>query len=136
SQGKFEAIIDDVNAKAAKVTKLILCNGKVYYDLMAKKQDNYEHIAVVRLEELYPFPQQQLAQIFTKYNNVNKVVWLQEEPENKGAWYNIRHFIEKLVDKKQELLCVARERSSTPAVGYHALYVKQQEEIINTALEI
>ncbi|MDE4972219.1 hypothetical protein, partial [Francisella tularensis] len=66
SQGKFEAILDDVNAKAAKVTKLILCNGKVYYDLRAKKQDNYEHIAVVRLEEWYPFPQQQLAQIFTK----------------------------------------------------------------------
>ncbi|MDE4971962.1 hypothetical protein, partial [Francisella tularensis] len=86
---------------------------------MAKKQDNYEHIAVVRLEELYPFQQQQLAQIFTNYNNVNKVVWLQEEPENKGACYNIRHFIEKLVDKNQELLCVARERSSTPAVGYH-----------------
>ncbi|MDE4969760.1 hypothetical protein, partial [Francisella tularensis] len=64
SKGKFEAIIDDVNAKAAKVTKLILCNCKVYYDLMAKKQDNYEHIAFVRLEELYPFPQQQLAQIF------------------------------------------------------------------------
>ncbi|MDE5019024.1 hypothetical protein NAI67_13675, partial [Francisella tularensis subsp. holarctica] len=76
--------------KAAKVTKLILCNGKLYYDLMSKKQDNYEHIAVVRLEELYPFTQQQLAQIFTKYNNLNKVVWLQEEPENKLDWYNIR----------------------------------------------
>ncbi|APD51098.1 2-oxoglutarate dehydrogenase E1 component [Francisella hispaniensis] len=136
SQGKFEAIIDDVKAKENKVKKLILCNGKVYYDLMAKKQDAHEDIAVVRLEELYPFPQRQLGQIFAKYNNANKVVWLQEEPENKGAWYNIRHFIERLVDKNQELLCVARERSSTPAVGYHALYVKQQEEIINRALEI
>lgn len=136
SKGKFESVIDDVNAKADKVKKLILCNGKVYYDLMTKKQDQHDDIAVVRLEELYPFPQEELAQIFAKYKNAEKVVWLQEEPENKGAWYNIRHFIEKLVDKKQELVCVARERSSTPAVGYHAMYVKQQEEIVNKALEI
>lgn len=135
SQGKFEAIIDDANAKENKVKKLILCNGKVYYDLMAKKQDTHEDTAVVRLEELYPFPQQQLAEIFAKYNNANKVIWLQEEPQNKGAWYNIRPFIEKLIGKNQELLCVARDRSSTPAVGYHALYVKQQEKIITRALE-
>ncbi|WP_432773105.1 2-oxoglutarate dehydrogenase E1 component [Francisella salimarina] len=136
SKGKFEPIIDDVNASENKVKKLILCNGKVYYDLIAKKQDTHKDIAVVRLEELYPFPQEELANIFAKYKQVDKVVWLQEEPQNKGAWYNIRHFIEKLVSKNQELLCVARERSSTPAVGYHALYVKQQEEIINRALEI
>ncbi|QEO60064.1 2-oxoglutarate dehydrogenase E1 component [Francisella marina] len=136
SKGKFEPIIDDVNASENKVKKLILCNGKVYYDLIAKKQDTHNDIAVVRLEELYPFPQEELANIFAKYKQVDKVVWLQEEPQNKGAWYNIRHFIEKLVSKNQELLCVARERSSTPAVGYHALYVKQQEEIINRALEI
>ncbi|WP_395166808.1 2-oxoglutarate dehydrogenase E1 component [Francisella salimarina] len=136
SKGKFEPIIDDVNAIENKVKKLILCNGKVYYDLIAKKQDTHKDIAVVRLEELYPFPQEELANIFAKYKQVDKVVWLQEEPQNKGAWYNIRHFIEKLVSKNQELLCVARERSSTPAVGYHALYVKQQEEIINRALEI
>ncbi|AIT09465.1 2-oxoglutarate dehydrogenase [Candidatus Francisella endociliophora] len=136
SKGKFEPVIDDATAKADKVKKLILCNGKVYYDLMTKKQDKYGDIAVVRLEELYPFPQEELAQIFAKYKNAEKVVWLQEEPQNKGAWYNIRHFIEKLVGKKHELVCVARERSSTPAVGYHAMYVKQQEEIINRALEI
>ncbi|MEY8766037.1 MULTISPECIES: 2-oxoglutarate dehydrogenase E1 component [Francisella] len=136
SKGKFEPIIDDANASENKVKKLILCNGKVYYDLIAKKQDTHKDIAVVRLEELYPFPQEELANIFAKYKQVDKVVWLQEEPQNKGAWYNIRHFIEKLVSKNQELLCVARERSSTPAVGYHALYVKQQEEIINRALEI
>lgn len=134
--GKFEPVIDDANVKTDKVKKLILCNGKVYYDLMSKKKDSYEDIAVVRLEELYPFPREELAEIFAKYKNAEKIVWLQEEPQNKGAWYNIRHFIEKLVDKNQELLCVARERSSTPAVGYYALYVKQQEEIINKALEI
>ncbi|MBK2256797.1 2-oxoglutarate dehydrogenase E1 component [Francisella philomiragia] len=136
SKGKFESIIDDASANKEKVKKLILCNGKVYYDLIAKKQDTHEDIAVVRLEELYPFPQDELADIFAKYKHADKVVWLQEEPQNKGAWYNIRHFIEKLVLKNQELLCVARERSSTPAVGYHVLYVKQQEEIINRALEI
>ncbi|MED7788898.1 2-oxoglutarate dehydrogenase E1 component [Francisella sp. 19X1-34] len=134
--GKFEPVIDDSNAKVEKVKKLILCNGKVYYDLMAKKQDGYEDIAVVRLEELYPFPREEVAEIFAKYKNAEKIIWLQEEPQNKGAWYNIRHFIERLVGKNQELLCVARERSSTPAVGYHALYVKQQEEIISRALEI
>lgn len=137
SKGKFEPVIDDAVAKVDKIKKLILCNGKVYYDLMVKKQDQHDDIAVVRLEELYPFPREELAEIFEKYKNIEKVVWLQEEPQNKGAWYNIRPFIEKLVGKKQELLCVvARDKSSTPAVGYHAMYVKQQEEIINRALEI
>ncbi|API87545.1 2-oxoglutarate dehydrogenase E1 component [Francisella uliginis] len=136
SNGKFEPIIDDVNAKEDKVKKLILCNGKVYYDLMAKKQDKYEDVAVVRIEELYPIAHEELAQIFNKYSKAKDVIWLQEEPQNKGAWYHIRHFVEKLVHDDQRLRCVARHRSSAPAVGYHALYVKQQEEIINRALEI
>ncbi|WP_150467507.1 2-oxoglutarate dehydrogenase E1 component [Francisella sp. SYW-9] len=136
SSGKFEPIIDDVNAKEDKVKKLILCNGKVYYDLMAKKQDKYEDIAVVRIEELYPIAHEELAQIFNKYSKAKDIIWLQEEPQNKGAWYHIRHFVEKLVHDDQRLRCVARHRSSAPAVGYHALYVKQQEEIINRALEI
>ncbi|QIV96740.1 2-oxoglutarate dehydrogenase E1 component [Allofrancisella inopinata] len=136
SAGCFESVIDDKKAKAGEVKKLILCNGKVYYDLMLKKQDVYADTAVVRIEELYPVPNEKLEEIFKKYKNAKKIIWLQEEPQNKGAWYHVRHFIEKILGDDQKLLCVARERSSTPAVGYHAMYVKQQEEIVNKALEI
>ncbi|KEI35134.1 2-oxoglutarate dehydrogenase E1 component [Francisella sp. W12-1067] len=136
SKGHFESVIDDKKAKADEVKKLILCNGKVYYDLMLKKQDVYADTAVVRIEELYPVPNEKLEEIFKKYENAKKIVWLQEEPQNKGAWYHVRHFIERILGDDQKLLCVARERSSAPAVGYHAMYVKQQEEIVNKALEI
>lgn len=103
---------------------------------MAKKTDKHEHIAVVRIEELYPTPREDIGKILAKYKNAKKVVWLQEEPQNKGSWYHIRGKLEKLLDDKQTLEVVARERSSAPAVGYHALYTKQQEEIVNKALEI
>jgi 2-oxoglutarate dehydrogenase E1 component len=136
SKGHFEKVIDDNQANANKVTKIILCNGKVYYDLMTKKTDKHEHIAVVRIEELYPTPREDISKILAKYKNAKKVVWLQEEPQNKGSWYHIRGKLEKLLDDKQTLEVVARERSSAPAVGYHALYIKQQEEIVNKALEI
>ncbi|AXA34522.1 2-oxoglutarate dehydrogenase E1 component [Francisella adeliensis] len=136
SKGHFEKVIDDSQANANKVTKIILCNGKVYYDLMTKKTDKHEHIAVVRIEELYPTPREDIGKILAKYKNAKKVVWLQEEPQNKGSWYHIRGKLEKLLDDKQTLEVVARERSSAPAVGYHALYTKQQEEIVNKALEI
>lgn len=136
SKGYFEKVIDDAKAKANKVTKLIFCNGKVYYDLMLKKTDGHDHIAVVRIEELYPTPREDLGKILAKYQKVKKVIWLQEEPQNKGSWYHIRGKLEKLIDNKQTLEVVARERSSTSAVGYHALYVQQQEELVNKALEI
>jgi 2-oxoglutarate dehydrogenase E1 component len=136
SKGHFERVIDDSEAKAVKVTKLVLCNGKVYYDLMAKKLDKYDNIAVVRIEELYPTPREDMAKVLAKYKKAKQIVWLQEEPQNKGAWYHIRGKLEKLLDAKQSLECVARERSSTPAVGYHALYVKQQEELVNRVLDI
>ncbi len=136
SKGCFERVIDDSVVNADKVTKLVLCNGKVYYDLMVKKLDKHKHIAVVRIEELYPTPREDIAKILAKYKKVKQVVWLQEEPQNKGAWYHIRGKLEKLLDAKQSLECVAREISSTPAVGYHALYVKQQEKLVNRVLDI
>lgn len=136
STGYFQTVIDDKTVKADKVTKIILCNGKVYYDLVAKKANKHAHVAIVRIEELYPAPIDKLTEAFAGYKNAKKIVWLQEEPQNKGAWYHMRHFLERVLTKHQKLLCVARDRSSTPAVGYHALYVKQQEEIVNKALDI
>jgi 2-oxoglutarate dehydrogenase E1 component len=136
STGYFKSVIDDKTVKADKVTKIILCNGKVYYDLIAKRIDKHSHVAIVRIEELYPAPIDYLTEAFARYKNAKKIVWLQEEPQNKGAWYHMRHFLERVLTKHQKLLCVARDRSSTPAVGYHALYVKQQAEIVNKALDI
>lgn len=136
SKGHFERVIDDSVAKVDKVTKLVLCNGKVYYDLMAKKLDKHDDIAVVRIEKLYPTPRKGIAKVLAKYKKAKQIVWLQEEPQNKGAWYHMRDKLDKLISDKQSLECIARERSSTPAVGYHALYVKQQEELINRVLDI
>ena len=136
SKGNFERVIDDSAAKADKVTKVVLCNGKVYYDLMAKKLDKHEHIAVIRIEELYPTPEEDIGEILVKYKKAKQIVWLQEEPQNKGAWYHIRAKLEKLLNGKLPLECIARYRSSAPAVGYHALYVKQQDELVNRVLDI
>ena len=137
SKGTFQTIIVDSVENAEKVNKVILCNGKVYYDLMAKiESENIKNVAVIRIEELYPFPKDEMEEAMSKYSNATDIIWLQEEPENKGAWYNILHFLNKILKDEQKLRYVGRGRSSTPAVGYHALYTKQQEEVICKALDL
>jgi len=115
----------------------VLCSGKVYYDLLAaRREKKIENIAIVRIEQLFPFPKDTLERGLAMYPKVTEIVWCQEEPRNQGAWYWIasRHHLETQISAKQKLLLVSRPASSSPAVGYLAKHNEQQKALIESAL--
>ncbi len=139
SQGEFELVIpemDEINAK--KVDRVILCCGKVYYDLLKKRRDSkLDNIAILRVEQLYPFPEAKLKEILKPYEHVKNFVWCQEEPMNQGAWYSSQHNLRACLDEKKQTLSYAgRSASASPAVGYASVHLKQQEALVNQALGI
>jgi 2-oxoglutarate dehydrogenase E1 component len=100
TDGSFQCVIDSDTKKKSNVKKIILCSGKVFYDLQNKKiQDKKEHIAIVRIEQLYPFPYDDLEECLKKYKNVEEIVWCQEEPANQGAWFSHRHRLQRVLDR-------------------------------------
>jgi len=126
---KFQEIIDDTQAKAEKVKKLLLCTGKIYYDLLAYKEKNKrEDVAIVRLEQVYPYPKKQIQGIFAKYSKA-KVAWVQEEPLNMGAWQYLLSFWREYPDIQE----IGRRTSSSPATGFKKVHDEQQKEIIEKA---
>jgi 2-oxoglutarate dehydrogenase E1 component len=131
TSGGFNEIYDDTSAVPGKIKKVLFCTGKIYYDLLAeKKSRKLNNIALVRVEQLYPFPEKQLNDIFKKYKNA-KFVWVQEEPENMGAWL---YFMYRLRTRELEVVC--RKASASPATGFLKKHKEEQDEIINKALEI
>ena len=130
SEGGFKEIIDDTNTLAStKVNKLLLCTGKIYYDLLKKKEeDNRKDVAIVRIEQLYPMPQKQLDKIIKKYKNAT-VTWVQEEPENMGAW----SFILRKYRCERLMRHITRKESSSPATGFKKIHIKEQTKIIEEA---
>lgn len=135
TQGTFEEIIDDPTAgELAK--KLVLCSGRIYYDLIAERTKlKAEDLAIIRIEQLYPFPEKQLVEILKRYTKVKKVMWVQEEPNNMGAWGYINSLIKPLLPKGQELHYVSRERSSSTAVGSHAIHAQQHTELMSAVFK-
>lgn len=129
SRGSFQEVIDDDMVNPSEVTRINFCNGKVYYDLVAERRKrNHNNIAFVRVEQLYPFPLQQLHDVMKRYPNATKFAWVQEEPANMGAWsFILRHF------KGVKLLLVARPESGSPATGSSKLHVLRQAKIIDKA---
>ncbi|MBI2791325.1 MAG: 2-oxoglutarate dehydrogenase E1 component [Gammaproteobacteria bacterium] len=135
--GKFEVVIPEVeNLDAQKVTKIILCSGKVYYDILAKRQETQKnHVAIMRIEQLYPFPEPELKAALEKYPKATQIIWCQEEPKNQGVWFSSQHHIRACMTDKQQLHYAGREPSASPAVGYHQAHVEQQEALVNEALK-
>ena len=131
---RFREVIDDDFVEATSVRKVLFCSGKVYYDLLERQQKNtVRDIAIVRLEQLYPFPEKQLLSILKRYQNAKKWCWVQEEPENMGAW----GFVLRIFSKTGNgLELVAREADSSPAVGSPKLHAKQQENLVRRAFEV
>ncbi len=132
SKGGFEEVFDDpkVNTKKeiAKITRVLCCSGKIYYELLDKKvADNRDDIAIVRLEQLYPFPKEKVDSIIEKYGD-SDWFWVQEEPSNMGAWSYIHAFY-----RKYDLKLIARKSSASPATGFKKVHVSQQESIIQAA---
>ena len=123
----FQDVIDDTEVDVKEVRRLVFCTGKIFYDLLEKKEEfNARDIAIVRIEQLHPFPLEKIEKILKKYKNKLLTLWVQEEPENMGAWYYIRNNL-----SKHNLISVTRLPSGSPAVGLHNIHEIQQKEIID-----
>ena len=125
--GGFLELIDDSSANVKSVKKIAFCSGKIYYDLIeAKQKENNEDLAIIRIEQLYPLPTKQLQEIVSKYKNATEYLWVQEEPENMGAWaYMLRAF------RDVNLKYIGRNESASPATGYGKQHTQQQQSIID-----
>lgn len=139
SENNFKPVIDEYDPiDKAKVTRVILCSGKVYYDLLeARREHELEHVAIIRIEQLYPYPHEYVKEVLQQYTATEEVFWCQEEPKNQGAWYSSQHHFYRTcheVHPKTLLQYVGREASASPAAGYMALHLRQQKQLINEAL--
>jgi 2-oxoglutarate dehydrogenase E1 component len=135
SQGEFQPLIDDVHADRHEVTRLLLCSGKVYYDIVGHEdRAAATRLAVARLEQLYPFPVEQAAALVRGYPNLREVVWVQEEPQNMGAWRAIRHRLEEAKPEGVPLLYVGRPWRASPSEGYPTAHLREQDRIVRAAL--
>lgn len=132
--GTFQEIYDDANANAKTVKKLAFCSGKVYYDLIeAKEKNNNDDIAIIRIEQLYPFPDKQIKVLLNKYSNAKEYIWVQEEPENMGAWAHIiRMFMNSSELKNINLKYIGRTEAASPATGFSKTHIEQQQSIIDS----
>ncbi len=141
SNGAFEEIIDerDESIETAKVERLLMCSGKIYYELLAAREelgDAGKKIAIATLEQVYPYPVNPIADILEKYKHVKQVCWVQEEPRNQGAWIYLENRLESQVNDDQELKYFGRSPSPSPATGYFKVHQKEQQNIIDRALSL
>ncbi|MGA9854165.1 MAG: 2-oxoglutarate dehydrogenase E1 component [Gammaproteobacteria bacterium] len=137
SHGRFHVVIPEIDElRANRVQRVIFCSGKVYYDLLeARRADKkIDDIAIVRLEQLYPFPHEEYAEIIKRYTQALDIVWCQEEPQNQGAWYEIRHRLQEPLTPHHNLRYVGRAASASPAAGYAQMHKLQQAALIQEAL--
>ena len=136
--GKFEVVIGEVEKQNMKnVKRVIFCSGKVYFDVIAERQKRaIDDIAVVRIEQLYPFPHEEFAEQIGLYPNAKSVVWVQEEPGNQGAWHRIQHYLKRGLRPDQTLTNSLRPSSASPAVGYLAKSTEQQKTLVDAALSL
>ncbi len=137
SSGGFQPILDDAQVREPKkVKRIILCSGKVFYDLDDRREETArDDVAIIRLEQLYPFPETLLKQAVARYPQADSVVWCQEEPANQGAWYQSQHRIRRVMTPKQTLQYAGRTASASPAVGYARLHAQQQKQLIDDAFD-
>ena len=142
AESGFQTIIPEIDPHdPAQVTRLIMCSGKVYYDLLEQRRTNeLDDSIVVRIEQLYPFPQDDLDELIVQYPNLQDVVWCQEEPMNQGAWYCSQHHMRRSLaahpNKALNLRYAGREASAAPACGYMSTHAQQQQQLVNDALGI
>ncbi|MCH9758426.1 MAG: 2-oxoglutarate dehydrogenase E1 component [Proteobacteria bacterium] len=137
SSGNFEAVIgeSDSNIKAKNVKRVVFCSGKIYYEVRAARREKKQtDVAICRLEQLYPFPHAEVEAQIKKYAAAEHVVWCQEEPGNQGAWHRMQHYFRRHLNKGQILKYALRPSSASPAVGFADVHKRQQQEVIDAAL--
>ncbi|NAW91336.1 MULTISPECIES: 2-oxoglutarate dehydrogenase E1 component [unclassified Vibrio] len=127
--------VDDLNP--ANVKRVVFCSGKVYYDLLEQRRNNEQgDVAIVRIEQLYPFPKEEVEAVIAQYTNVVDYVWCQEEPQNQGAWYSSQHNFRSAIPVGADLKYAGRPASASPAVGYMSVHLKQQKALVEDALTL
>jgi 2-oxoglutarate dehydrogenase E1 component len=132
--GSFDEILDDPQPPE-QVRRLVLCTGKVYYDLRSRQEaDGVDDVALVRIEQLYPFNEKEMDRIQQRYGNIEQVIWAQEEPQNRGAW---TFMFPRLLDRFPNIPVryIGREASASPATGSLRIHNEEQEEIVRAALQ-
>ncbi len=133
---RFHTIIDDQDKpEKASVSQIILCTGKVYFDLLeTRRARGIQHISIIRLEQLYPFPRTEFDAMIASYPNAKTIVWCQEEPQNQGAWDQIKHRFSRLHKSGREIYYVGRQSAAAPATGFHRVHAEEQEKLVDDAL--
>jgi 2-oxoglutarate dehydrogenase E1 component len=138
STGVFHNVIGEVDdIEPNKVERVVFCSGKVYYELLEQRRKNeQENVVIIRIEQLYPFPEEELQVELAKYQHVKQFVWCQEEPQNQGAWYCSQHHFRAAIPEGTYLTYAGRKASAAPAVGYMSVHVKEQQALVNDALTV
>jgi 2-oxoglutarate dehydrogenase complex dehydrogenase (E1) component-like enzyme len=138
TSGGFQPLFDDAEVKnREQVTRLVFCSGKVFYDLNeARKKLGEERVAIIRLEQFYPFPQERLREIIASFPNAAEMVWAQEEPKNMGGWTFIEPRLENLLPRCERPRYVGRTASASPATGSYSIHVLEQAWLVKEALTI
>jgi 2-oxoglutarate dehydrogenase E1 component len=136
--GTFQAAIPEVDAlEPSQVKRVVFCSGKVYYDLLEQRRNlEQTNVAIVRIEQLYPFPMEEVQEAIAQYINVENFVWCQEEPQNQGAWYSSQHNFRAAIPTGIDIKYAGRPASASPAVGYMSVHMKQQKALVNDALTL
>jgi 2-oxoglutarate dehydrogenase E1 component len=136
TKGGFQTILPEreETIEKSKVTRLIMCSGKVYYDLAKlRTEKKLDDVAIIRLEQLYPFPHKALIAELKKYPNLSEIVWCQDEPQNQGAWFFVQHNILENMVEGMKLAYAGRAASASPACGYAHLHQEQQKSLLTAA---
>ena len=135
TRGGFQTVIGELKEiKPEKVKRMVVCSGKVYYDLVKKREERgSDDVAIVRIEQLYPFAHKAFANEIKKYPNATEIVWAQDEPQNQGAWFFVQHYIHENMLDGQKLGYCGRAASASPAVGYSHLHQEQQKALVDGA---
>jgi 2-oxoglutarate dehydrogenase complex dehydrogenase (E1) component-like enzyme len=137
TEKSFESVIDDSEVKeASQVKKIIFCSGKIFITLSTEREaQKISNVAIVRVEELYPFPEVEIKNILKKYSKATQFIWAQEEPQNMGAWSFISPKILKVLGEGRSLMFVGREEAASPAVGSHKMHELEEKEILKNAFQ-
>jgi 2-oxoglutarate dehydrogenase E1 component len=138
AKGGFQNVIGEVDKLAAKsVRRVLACSGKVYYELLAHRREmKVDDIAIIRIEQQYPFPHADFRAEVAKYPNATEVVWVQEEPQNQGAWYRLRAYLRADIQDKQVLAYAGRAISASTAVGYSSKHNAEQKQLLEDAFAV
>ena len=136
--GGFRPLVDDGKIdEPSLIEKVVLCSGKVYYDLMeAREKAGEKRVAIVRLEQFYPFPLESLRQALARYSNAKELAWVQEEPQNMGGWTFVQPRLEELLPPSRRPKYIGRTASASPATGSYSIHQKEQAEILAEALKV